>query len=86
MDGTKLAVPKLLSVQQSPLLSQPVNSFYTIQKHVPEIIPRRNKRKQISPRRSAYQDDDLSEQAYLPSWPAAAQNSTVVQPERGEFW
>ncbi|XP_076464808.1 uncharacterized protein LOC143296663 [Babylonia areolata] len=55
----------------SPVLSPVGGSLYTLHRPPPDTAQRRNKRKQLSPRRSTSQDDYLSDKAYLPSWSTA---------------
>ncbi|XP_070179416.1 uncharacterized protein [Littorina saxatilis] len=86
MDKTKVhaqpVVPTLRPVQHFSVSSKPVHTYYTIEKHIPDhgfqSTVRRNKRKQLSPRRSSHHDDYLSERAYLPSWSCEPQKTMAV--------
>ena len=74
-------VPTPRPRQHSSAQNKPINSFFSIHRHMMESdsksIPRRNKRKQLSPRRSSCDDDDyLTEKAYLPSWSTGTLKTT----------
>ena len=81
-------VPMPRPRQHSSAQNKPINSFFSIHRHMMESdsksIPRRNKRKQLSPRRSSCDDDDyLTEKAYLPSWSTGTLKTVPLRTDGG---
>lgn len=81
-------VPASRPRQHSSAQNKPINGFFSIHRHMMESdsksTPRRNKRKQLSPRRSSCDDDDyLTEKAYLPSWSTGTLKTVPLRPDGG---
>ncbi|KAL8588786.1 hypothetical protein ACOMHN_035282 [Nucella lapillus] len=77
-DNSALCRPHPPTSPHPSPVEKSLSSLYTIQKHIPDtVIHRRNKRKQLSPRRSALRDDYLSDKAYLPSWSTSSSESSA---------
>ena len=82
------SVPEFQPDQHPTALIKPAHNHFTVRKHELESDPksttRRNKRKQLSPRRSLCEDDDyLSKKAYLPSWSISTQKSMQLHSDGG---